>query len=147
MCQNHVGKKVRKTVYFQYSGFQKGQLSFKILTQTDDTRTCCKSPKKSYTKFWVNVSRHVGVKCGKLCISSFLSSKKGHNSYKNWLKIDGTHTCTKVHEMKVIYKFSAQYGKYVGEKCRKLCIFSILSSKRDITRTKFTKNWWHSNLF
>ena len=32
---------------------------------------------KSYTNFQLNVSKHVGEKCGKLCISSILSSKRG----------------------------------------------------------------------
>ena len=37
-------------------------------------------------------------------------------------------------------------SKRVREKCGKLCIFSILSSKRDITPTKISGNWRHSNL-
>ena len=32
---------------------------------------------KSYTKFELNMSKHVGEKCGKLCISSILSSQRG----------------------------------------------------------------------
>ena len=37
-------------------------------------------------------------------------------------------------------------SKRVREKCRKLCIFSILQSKRGITPTKIDGNWRHSNL-
>ena len=36
--------------------------------------------------------------------------------------------------------------KHEGENCVKLCISSILSSKRGITPTKFGANWRHSNL-
>ena len=35
----HVREKSEKTVYFQYSKFQKGYYSHKKLTQIDDTRT------------------------------------------------------------------------------------------------------------
>ena len=37
-------------------------------------------------------------------------------------------------------------SKHVREKCGKLCIFSILSSKRGITPTNINANWRHSNL-
>ena len=37
-------------------------------------------------------------------------------------------------------------SKHVGEKCGKLCISSILSSKRGITPTKNDANERHSNL-
>ena len=37
-------------------------------------------------------------------------------------------------------------SKHVREKCGKLCISSILSSKRGITPTKLDANWRHSNL-
>ena len=37
-------------------------------------------------------------------------------------------------------------SKHVREKCRKLCISSILSSKRSITPTRIDANWRHSNL-
>ena len=45
--------------------------------------------------------------------------------------------------MKVIYKILAQYVKAIEEKCWKLCISSILSSKRGITPTKIddTRTW------
>ena len=33
------------------------------------------SKTKSYVKFQLNISKHVREKCGKLCISSILSSK------------------------------------------------------------------------
>ena len=36
----------------------------------------CKSLIKSYKKFQLNMSRHVGEKCRKLCISSILNSKQ-----------------------------------------------------------------------
>ena len=47
-------------------------------TQSDDTRTqSIVHLTKSYKKFQLNMSKQVGEKCGKLCISSNLSSKRG----------------------------------------------------------------------
>ena len=43
-------------------------------------------------------------------------------------------------------KFQVNRSKHVGGKCRKLCISSILSSKRGITPTKIDGNWRHSTL-
>ena len=37
-------------------------------------------------------------------------------------------------------------SKHVGEKCGKLCISYILSSKRGITPSKIDAKLWHSNL-
>ena len=45
-------------------------------TQSDDTRTwSIVYWTKSYDKIQLNMSEHVGEKCGKLCISSILSPK------------------------------------------------------------------------
>ena len=97
-------------------------------------------------KFQPDMSKHVREKCGKLCISSILSSKKGHNSYKIWwklttLKLDLSYSKTKWNA-----KFQLNMSKRVWEKCGKLCIFSILHSKRGITPTKINANWQHSYL-
>ena len=81
-------RKVRKTVYFQYSKFQKGRNSYKhwhkLTTLELDLQY---SIIKSYAKFQLNMSKHVGEKCGKQCISSILSSKRGitpSNIDANW---------------------------------------------------------------
>ena len=78
-------RKKRKTVYFQYSKFQKGHYSHKnwrkLMSLEIDLNY---SKTKSYAKFQLNMSKHVREKCGKLCIFSILISKKGHNSHKNW---------------------------------------------------------------
>ena len=61
------------------------------------------------------------------------------------MQIEDTHTWSKVHKKKVMYKISAKYVKYLGEKCGKLYISSILSSERGITPTKIddTLTIWH----
>ena len=81
-------RKVRKTAYFQYSKFQKGHNSYKnwrkLTTLAFDLKLI---EWKSYTTFQLNMSKHVGERCGKLRISSILSSKRGHNFYKNWREL------------------------------------------------------------
>ena len=76
-------RKVRKTVYFQFSKFQKGHNFHKNWRKYSKT--------KSYAKFQLIMSKHVREKCGKLSISSILSSKRG------WLlqkltQVDNTRT-------------------------------------------------------
>ena len=44
-------------------------------------------------------------------------------------------------------KFQLNISKHVGDKCGKLCIPSILSSKRDITPTITDANLRHANLY
>ena len=137
----HEGEKVRKVVYFKYSKLQKGHYSYKnwrkLMTLKLDLKFINKW--KPYTKFQLNMSKHVGENFGKLCISSFLSCKRGTPT-----KIDDTQTWSEVHKkIKAIYKISAQYVKACR---RKLRISSFLSSKRGITPTKIDANWLHSNL-
>ena len=77
-CVKACQRKVRKTVYFQYSKFQKGHNSHKDWRKLTKLKLDLKYSKtKSYAKFRPNMSKHVGEKCGKLCISSNLSSKRG----------------------------------------------------------------------
>ena len=86
-------RKVQKTVYFQYSNFQ-----------------------------------------------------KGHNSHKNWCKLTTLELDLYYDETKSYAKFQLNMSKHVREKCGKLCIFSIRSSKRGITLTKIDAKWQYSNL-
>ena len=77
---NHVPgrRKLRKTVYFHYSKFQKGHNSYKngqkLMTLKLDLQY---SKTKSYAKVQLNMSKHVREKLRKLCIFSILSSKRG----------------------------------------------------------------------
>ena len=65
-------RKARKTVYFQYSKFQKGHNSNKNWRKLTTFELDLKySTTKSYAKFQLNMSKHVGENCGKLCISIF----------------------------------------------------------------------------
>ena len=92
------------------------------------------------------MSKHVREKCGKLCISSILSSKRGITPTKidaNWRH--SNLICSTVKQSHNA-KFELNMSKHEREKCGKLCIFSILSSKRGITPTNINANWRHSNL-
>ena len=66
--------------------------------------------KKSYANFQPNMSKHVGENCGKLCISSILSSK-GAKLLQKLTEIDDTRTCSNVYKKKVTCKISAEYLK------------------------------------
>ena len=86
------------------------------------------------------MSKHVGEKCGKLCISSILSSKRGLTPTKKWTEIEDTQTRSLVQKTKPWEKFQPNKAKHVQENCGKLRISSILSSKRGITPTKIDGN-------
>ena len=72
--------------------------------------------------------------------------QKGHNSNKNWQKLTTVELDLKLIKRKSYAKFQLDISKHVREKCGKLRISSILSSKRGITPTKIDGNWRHSNL-
>ena len=61
---------------------------------------------KSYEKFQLNISKHLGEKCGKLCISSILSPK-GALLLQKLIRIDDTSTWSVVQWNKFICKISA----------------------------------------
>ena len=88
------------------------------------------------------MSKHVGEKCGKLRISSILSSKRGITP-TNIDKNDETQNWSGVHKKEIMCKISAQYFKACWGKVGKLCISSILSSKRGLTSTKIDANRHH----
>ena len=140
-------RKVKKTVYFQYSKSQKGHYSYKYWWELTTLQLDLKYSKiKSYVNFQLNMSKHVREKCGILSISSILSYKKWQNSYKNWRKLTTLELDRMFIRRKWHAKFQVNRSKHVGGKCRKLCISSILSSKRGIIPTKINGNWRHSNL-
>ena len=117
---------VRKTVYIQHSKFRKIHNSFKNWPQNYNTQLdlYCSSLKKVRYKIlatYVKASRKKSAENVAFQVSKF---RKEHNSYKNW------HKST----------------KHVGEKCGKLFISKILSSKRGITPTKIVENGLHSNM-
>ena len=69
------------------------------------------------------MSKQVGEKCGKLCLSSIPSPQKGHYFYKKLMLIDDTLTWSVVQLNKVIYKIAAQYVKEWKRKVRKTVYF------------------------
>ena len=97
----------------------------------------------SCAKLQLNMPKHIDEKCGKLCIPSSLISKRGITP----TKIDNTFELDLMSiEWKSYANFKLNIPKHVWEKCRKLCIFSILSSKRGITPAKIEAKGRHSNL-
>ena len=92
------------------------------------------------------MSKHVWEKCGKLCISSFLSSKRDITPTKIDTNQQHSILICRCIKIKSYTKFQLNMSKHVWEKCGKLCISSFLSSKRDITPTKIDTNQQHSIL-
>ena len=81
-------RKVRKTVYFEYSKFTKRHNSYKNWSKRTTLKLALWYIKtKSYTKFELNMSKHVGEKCGKLHICKSLKLKRSITPAKsdgNW---------------------------------------------------------------
>ena len=86
------------------------------------------------------MSKRVREKCGKLCIFSILSSKRGITP----TKIDGNRRhsnlfCSTVKQSHML-NFSSKMSKHEGEKCGKLHICNSLKLKRGITPSKIDGN-------
>ena len=70
-------------MYFQYFKFQKGHNSHKNWCKLTTLDLDLKyGETKSYAKFQLNISKHVGEKCGKLHITYILSSQRGITPWK-----------------------------------------------------------------
>ena len=90
-------RKVRKTMYFLYSMFTKRHNSFKNWRKVTTLILDLKYTKtESYAKFQLNMSKHLGEKCGKLCISYILSLQRGITPSKID-QSDDAHTWSAVH--------------------------------------------------
>ena len=87
ICQS-MEEKMRKTVYFEYSKFRKRYNSNKNWSKMTTLKLALWYIKtKSYTKFELNMSKHVGEKCGKLHICKSLKLKRSITPAKsdgNW---------------------------------------------------------------
>ena len=80
-------RKVRKTVYFQYSKLQKGHNSHKTWRKLTTLELDLYFRKtKSCAKFQLNMLKHVREKCGKLYFQ-YSKFQKGQNSNKTWRKL------------------------------------------------------------
>ena len=124
---------MRKTVYFQYSKFQNGHNPHNNWWKLT----------MYYAKFQLNMSKHVIEKCGKLCIFSILSSKRGITPTRidgNWWQ--SNLICSTV-KKKSYAKYSARYVKACKRKVRKTVYFQ--HSKFQKGHNSY-KNWRHSNL-
>ena len=128
--------------HFLYSKFKKRHNSFKNWRKSDETRTLiCDTRKQSHMQNFNSIClKHVREKCGNLPISFILSWKRGITPSK-MTQSDDTQTRSVVHQNKVILQnFSSNtvWSKQVREKCGKLRISYILSSKK---RHNSFKNW------
>ena len=134
----HVGgacrRKVQETVYFQYFKSQKGRYSYKNWWVLTILQLDLKYSKiKSYVKFQLNMSKHVGEKCGILSISSILSYKSGINP----TKIDDTRTWSNVYKKKVTCKISAQWVKACRRKVQKTVYFQYFKFQKGHNSYKY----------
>ena len=85
---------------------------------------------------------HVWQECGKLYFK-YYQFQKWYNSDKNWRKLMTLDFNLKFIKWKSYTKSQLNMSKHIEEKYGKLCISSILSSKRGITPTKIddTRTW------
>ena len=84
------------------------------------------------------MSKHVREKCGKLCISSSLRSKRGITHIQKLTEIDDTRTWSVVQQNKVLCKISAQYVKACKRKLRKTVYFQYFKFQKGHNSYK---NW------
>ena len=139
----HVREKCGK-LYISSFYVPKGALLLQKLTQIDDNRTwSVVRLNKVICKISAQYIKACKRKVRKTVSFQYSKFQKGHNSYKNWWHSNLIYSTVK---KKSYAKFQLNMSKHVKEKCGKLCISSILSSKRGITPTKIDANWRHSNL-
>ena len=95
----------------------------------------------SFANFQLKISKHVGGKCGKLCISNILCSKMDITCKKNLTESDDTWTWFVVHKKKVWNKISAENTKACMRKVQKTVYFQY-PKKNSITCSKYTRAPW-----
>ena len=111
-------RKMQKTVYFLYSQFTKRHNSFKNWRKVMILKLDLQYIKtKSCAQFQLNMIKHVGENCGKLCISYKFT--KRHNFFKNWRKVMTLKLDLKYIKTKSCAKFQLNMSRHVGEKCGK----------------------------
>ena len=117
------------------------------MTKIDYTQTCSvEQSNKVICKISAQYVKACRRKVRKTVCFQYFKFQKGHYSYKNWRKLTTLKVDFKYSKTKPWAKFQRNMSKHVGEKCGKLYISRILSSKRGITPTKIDGNWRHSNL-
>ena len=86
------------------------------------------------------MSKHVGENCGQLCISNTLSSKRSITPTKLERKLTTLKLVLKFLKRCHIIKFQLNMSKHVREKCGKMCISSIQSSKSGINLVTYKRD-------
>ena len=121
---------------FEYSKFTKRHNSNKNWSKMTTLKLALWYIKtKSYTKFELNMSKHVEEKCGKLHICKEFEVKKEDNSCKKWRNVMAFEldlTCIKIKWYTI---FEINMSKHVGEKCGKLWRMDGWMDGRRETRT------------
>ena len=115
-------------------------------TEWRHSNLICSTLKKVTWKISAQYAKAWKRKVRKTVYFKYSKFQKGHNSHKNWRKLTTLEVDLYLSKTKPCAKFQLNKSKHVREKCGKLYIFSILSSKRGITPTKIDANWRHSSL-
>ena len=140
-------EKSAETVHFKYSKFQKGYNSYKNWSKSTTLQLALRLIKiRSYTKFQHNMSKACRRKVQKTVYFQDSKFQRGIiiiTPTKNCWKLMTLELDLKFIKWKSYAKSQLNMPKHVGEKCGKLCIYSILSSKRGKTPTKIDANCWH----
>ena len=113
----HVEEKCRKLCISYILSSQRGMTTSKIGAKWWHSNLICSTSKQSRAKFKLNMSKHVGEKCGKLCISYILSSQRGMTPSKIGAKWWHSYLICSTLKQSHVQNFHA--CRHVGEKCGK----------------------------
>ena len=118
-------RKLQKTAHFLYSKFTKRHNSFKNWRKVTTLDLGLKYIKtKSCAKFQLNMSKHVGEKCIKMCISYILSSQRGITPSKIDAKWQHSNLLCSTLKQSNMQNFSS-ICQSMQEKTAENCVFPI----------------------
>ena len=139
----HLGEKCGKLCISSILSSELGKTPTKIDAAWWHKKNLKFIKRKSYTKFQLNmISKYVGEKWGKLCISSILSIK-GAKLLQKFTQINDTQSWSDFHKKKVIYTISAQYVKACRRKVRKTVYFQCSKFRKGHNSYR---NWLNATL-
>ena len=137
---------MRKTLHSYILSSQRDITPSKIDTKWWQSNLICSTLKESNVQNFSSICQSMQDKTAENYVFPISKFQKGHNSFKNWRKLTTLKLDLKYIKTKSCAKFQLNMSKHVGGNYGKLCIFYILSSKRDITPSKIDAKWRHSNL-
>ena len=103
--------------------------------------------RKSYTKFHLNMSKNMGQKCWKLCISNILISGRSKTTRidANWRRSNLIWSPSNfILKRKSYTKFQVNMSKHVGEKCRNLSSIITPPTSFSQSRHSIDVTWRHT---